>query len=99
MGIDLTTYAAGVNPPADPMHPIYQFPSHKDFPNLSLDTQEICAKLYTLEGKVLWMQMQMEQQSRKRLSLLNRLLLPLKDALAKALMIWRKQYLMLPPNE
>lgn len=72
MGIDLTTYAAGVQPPADKDHPIYDFPTNEDYPDVHLSSQEICIRLHMLERKVIWMEHQL--QKRKLLSLMLSLL-------------------------
>lgn len=94
-GIDLTTFAAGAQPPADLSHPIYDYPSHADFPRMDLSLPEVCAELHTLKGRVSWMERQLaKRKARWPKRWLQRLKTPMKT-LAKLLLPLSR----MPPTE
>lgn len=58
-GIDLTTFAAGVIPPADLSHDIFNFPSSEDFPKLDMPLPQMAMEIHLLKRKLEWMEKQL----------------------------------------
>lgn len=61
-GIDLTTFAGDITPPANKDHPIYNYPSHSDFPRMDLSNAELSLKVHLLELRMKEIEQWMAQQ-------------------------------------
>lgn len=61
-GIDLTTFAGDVKSPANKDHPIYNYPSHADFPRMDLSNAELSLKVHLLENRIKELEQWMAQR-------------------------------------